>query len=145
MMTELIFLKNRFLLAKLHLDSLVGKRTVREIRTAIESLPKGIEQLGKAYDETLAQIKSEAQSDVDRALKVIFWVTHAKRLLSAAELQEALAVKADDTELDKDDLVRLDEIVEICGGLVTVDGELASFDSSTSRPMSTSKTLKRTG
>jgi hypothetical protein len=99
----------RFLLAKLHLDSLVGKRTVREITSALDNLPKGIEQLGKAYDQTLARIRSQAQSDVDRALKVFCWLTHARRPLSAAELQEALAVKVDDTELDHNDLVRLDE------------------------------------
>jgi two-component SAPR family response regulator len=41
--------------------------------------------------------------------------------LSIVELQQALAVKADDTDLDHDDIVREDEIVAICSGLITID------------------------
>jgi hypothetical protein len=46
----------RFLLAKLHLDSLVGKRTVRYIKHALADLPRGLLQLEKAYDRTISRI-----------------------------------------------------------------------------------------
>jgi hypothetical protein len=99
----------------------VGKRTVREIRCALEGLPKGINQLEQAYSQTIARIRSQDVNDVCRARKVFCWVTHVERPLSIVELQQALAVKADDTDLDHDDIVREDEIVAICSGLITVD------------------------
>ncbi len=114
---------SRFLLAKLHLDSLVGKRTVREFRCAIEELPEGIDQLQQAYHQTIARIRGQNKNDVYRAQKVFCWVTHAERPLSIVEMQQALAVKAGNTKLDFDDIVREDEIVTICAGLVTVDRE----------------------
>ncbi len=101
----------------------MGKRTVREIRHALETLPQGIHQLKQAYDQTFERIRSQDVNDVCRAQNVFCWVTHARRPLSIIELQQALAVKADNTDLDHDDIVREDEIVAICVGLVTVAQE----------------------
>ncbi len=50
------------------------------------------------------------------------WIAHARRPLSAAELQEALAVKASDEEFDEENKVIIDKVVPLCKGLVTVDG-----------------------
>ena len=47
----------RFLLARLHLESLVDKMTPTEIRIALESLPKGNEALPIAYDQAMRRIE----------------------------------------------------------------------------------------
>jgi hypothetical protein len=48
---------------------------------------------------------------------------HAREPLSAAELQEALAVKVNDKELDEENIVKIEELLALCAGLVTVDDE----------------------
>ncbi len=117
------FILVRFLLAKLHLDSLAGKRTVKDIRYALKDLPTGIQQLDKAYDQTLARINSKNPDDVKLGKRVFHWLLPAKRPLSAVELQATLAVKIGDTELDEENYVRIDETVALRAGLVAVDIE----------------------
>jgi ankyrin repeat protein len=113
----------RFLLAKLHLDSLVDKMTARDIRGGIENLPRGLEQLSKAYDDTIARIERQHPGQARLAQKVVWWITHARRPLFTAELQEALAVQVGDTALAKDNKVIIDELIAVCAGLVTIDIE----------------------
>ncbi len=114
---------SRFLLAKLHLDTLDDKITVRDIRMTLDTLPKGLKQLAAAYDETVARIERQDAGRVALAKRVFCWITHARRPLTAAQLQEALAVTPGDAELDRDNLVIIDEMVAVCAGLVTVDVE----------------------
>jgi hypothetical protein len=47
----------RFLLAKLHINSLVDKMIVRVIKTGIENLLHGLKQLLKAYDDSIDRIE----------------------------------------------------------------------------------------
>ncbi len=111
----------RFLLAKLHLDSLVGKRTVRDIKHALADLPRGLLQLEKAYDRTISRIESQEPDGIRLAQRVFYWIVYARRPLSAAELQAALAVRVGDTEPDEENFVRIDEALALCAGLVTED------------------------
>ena len=55
--------------------------------------------------------------------KILSWITCAKRQLTISELQHALAVKIGDTELDKDNLPEIEDMVSVCAGLVTVNKE----------------------
>lgn len=57
------------------------------------------------------------------AEKVLSWITCAKRPLTTAELQHALAVVVGDSKLDEDNLERIEIIISVCAGLVTVDEE----------------------
>jgi hypothetical protein len=94
---------------------------VRDIRCTLDGLPKGIRQLDKAYDQTIAQIKSQGDGDVCLAQRVFGWITNARRPLSAAELQAAPAVEVSNTEFDKENIVRMDELLAVCAGLVFVE------------------------
>ncbi|KAJ7362215.1 hypothetical protein DFH08DRAFT_799268 [Mycena albidolilacea] len=110
-----------FLLAKLHIDSLSTKNTIREVREALNALP---ESLYGSYDIAIQRI--DAQSDADRrtAHSAITWVTNAKRPLTVEELQVALAVKPGMRKLDEEeDLTDIDIILSVCAGLVIVDRE----------------------
>ncbi len=97
--------------------------TVRDIRMAVQNLPKGIRQLNDAYNGTNARIERQDPARVELAKTMFCWITHARRPLSAVELQEALAVKDNDEELDEENKVIIDEVVTLCEGLVTVDGK----------------------
>jgi ankyrin repeat protein len=57
------------------------------------------------------------------AMKVLSWITCAKRPLNTLELQHALATKVGKSKLDHGDLPHIRDIVSVCLGLVTVDEE----------------------
>ena len=110
----------RFLLARLHMDSLVGKLNARQVRAALENLPEGMDG---TYDEAMERV--ERQDDIHKQLakRVLSWITYAVRPLSVTELQHALAVMPDTTKLDPDDIIDDEILTSICAGLVVIDEE----------------------
>ncbi|KAF3925690.1 Ankyrin-1 [Arthrobotrys entomopaga] len=112
-----------FLLAQLHLNSVVGSRSAKHIKDALKRLTKGSEAYDTAYSETMQRIEGQVPSSQKLAKDVLSWITCAKRLLTTSELRHALAVEIDATELDKDNLSEIQDIVSVCAGLVTVDEE----------------------
>ncbi|KAL7783395.1 ankyrin repeat-containing domain protein [Trichoderma afarasin] len=111
-----------FLLAKLHLDSLISKWTPKAIRTALEALPTGSEVYTETYDAAMNRIKGQTSSR-ELAIQVLSWITCAKRRLTTLELQHALAVEIGKSDLDEDNLPEIEDLVSVCAGLVTVDEE----------------------
>ncbi|KAK4465531.1 ankyrin repeat-containing domain protein [Cladorrhinum samala] len=112
-----------FLLAQLHLDSLVGKRSPKALRTCLASLPSGSGAYHLAYDEAVERIERQHHDQVELAKQVLSWITSAVRPLTTAELQHALAVEPDTMGLDEDNLPDIGDMVTVCAGLVTVDRE----------------------
>ncbi|KAK2790832.1 hypothetical protein FQN53_008656 [Emmonsiellopsis sp. PD_33] len=110
-----------FLLAQLHLQSLVGKRSPKALRIALERLPKGSNAYDSAYDMAMERIQGQVIDARDLALQALAWVTFAKRPLSPLELQHALAVEEETTEFDEDNISTLHDILSVCVGLLTVD------------------------
>lgn len=55
----------RFLLAELHLNSLVNQDNRRRLRRALQSLP---EEVNRTYDETMLRIESQDRQKVERAI-----------------------------------------------------------------------------
>ncbi|KAF2195860.1 hypothetical protein K469DRAFT_722891 [Zopfia rhizophila CBS 207.26] len=77
------------LLAQLLLDLLKGKKSLKAI-----------------HEEELAK-------------QVLSWITCVKRPLTTSELEHALAVETEESQLDEEDLCRVEDMVSICAGLVT--------------------------
>ena len=114
----------RFLLARLHLDSLEDKISVMEVEDALEKLPKGEYAYRQAYDEAMEKrIKGQKPIFSDLALRTLSWITFSKRPLTTSELQHALAVTDGASTLDLRNLTHIDLITSVCAGLVTVDEE----------------------
>ncbi|KAK7038242.1 ankyrin repeat domain-containing protein [Favolaschia claudopus] len=109
-----------FLLAKLHIDSLATKTTIRAVRQCLRNLPGN---LHSTYNEVMERISRQCEDDVDLAHRTLAWVFNAKRLLRPAELREALAVEVGTTELDPDNFHDIDTILSVCAGLVIVNTE----------------------
>ncbi|RSL74690.1 hypothetical protein CEP51_011483 [Fusarium floridanum] len=110
-----------FLLAELHVASLVGSVSPKALRAALKQLPSGYDQ---AYKDVMWRIhhkKTESQRYL--AYQVLEWLTRAKHALTSLELRHALAVELDSEEghLDQDNLPEEDELVSACAGLVIVD------------------------
>ena len=89
---------SRFLLAQLHLNSLVGQKSPKALKKALKTLPTGSEGYDKAYREAMERIKGQVQASCESALQVLSWITCAKRPLTTLELQHALANRAGSAE-----------------------------------------------
>lgn len=107
-------------MARLHLDSLSTKTTLRKFKTALEALPV---DLNVTYDEIWERIKAQNPDDAELAKKVVYWVFHAMRPLTVPELQHALAVELGDSSLDVDSIPDEDLMVSVCAGIVAVQGD----------------------
>ncbi len=113
---------HRFLLAKLHLESLSKKITRKAVRAALETLPT---TLDATYANAVQRIYSQAPDLVEIAEVVLFWVFCAKRPLSVLEMRHAYATLElpGGTALEDDDLPDGEILTSVCGGLILVDGE----------------------
>ncbi|GFF43165.1 isoform 2 of serine/threonine-protein phosphatase 6 regulatory ankyrin repeat subunit A [Aspergillus udagawae] len=110
-----------FLLAQLHFDSIKSKKSIRKVREAINSLPKGAEAYNHAYKDAVQRIEGQGIDSQQLAKNVISWIVCAKRPLTTLELQHALAVIISETELDPENFTPINEMISVCAGLVTVD------------------------
>ena len=81
------------------------------------------EVLDEAYKDVMERINGQKPGFRLLALKVLSWIVCAKRPLTTSELQHALAFVASDCILDEENLERIERIVSVCAGLVTVDEE----------------------
>ncbi|KAJ7271010.1 ankyrin repeat-containing domain protein [Mycena rebaudengoi] len=107
-----------FLIAKLHIDSLATKSTVKAVRDALQNLPEDLEH---TYNEAMDRINAQNKDDREIARRALIWVANAKRPLTVSELQEALAIEPDSKALDVDGLLDIEIILSVCAGLVIVD------------------------
>ncbi|KAJ7476790.1 hypothetical protein FB451DRAFT_1366381 [Mycena latifolia] len=114
--------KGMFLLAKLHIQSLITKNTIKAVREALQHMPKDLQH---TYDEAMERIGHQTEEDRQLGLLALTWVANAKRPLSVAELQEALAIEPESTFLDMDNLLDVDIILSACAGLIIVDDSVA--------------------
>lgn len=71
----------------------------------------------------MRRIENQVPDQIQIAKQALAWTICAKRRLTTLELRSALAVEAEDCELDEDNLSDLEDIVSGCQGLVTVDEE----------------------
>ncbi|KAK2756783.1 hypothetical protein FQN54_005229 [Arachnomyces sp. PD_36] len=107
-----------FLLARLHFDSLKGCLSPAQIRKKLKTLSNGLDA---AYGDAIERIESQLPEKSKIAKQVLAWIVCATRPLTPRELQHALAVEIDETALDDENIPEINDLVEVCAGLVTVD------------------------
>ncbi|KAF4983537.1 hypothetical protein FZEAL_1072 [Fusarium zealandicum] len=112
-----------FLLAQLHLESLMHKRSPNKLLRALEGLPQGSNAYDHAYEDTMKRIEAQFPDQAELAKDALLWIVHAKRPLETLEFRHALAVEPGAEDIEDDDLPNLQDVVTACGGLVTVDEE----------------------
>jgi hypothetical protein len=99
------------------MDSLADKSNRNAILRALEKLPKGFEG---TYNDAMERINQQSEERKKMAYHVLSWISYAFRSLSIVELQYALAVREDMTEMDENDLDDEEFLISVCAGLVTV-------------------------
>jgi hypothetical protein len=65
---------SRFLLARLHVDSLLDKTTKSKVRVMLKGLSSGEEALKKAYDDAIKRIDSQQEGCSELAKRVLTWI-----------------------------------------------------------------------
>ncbi|CAI7596702.1 unnamed protein product [Penicillium pancosmium] len=112
-----------FLLARLHMNDLMGMCVIGNLKEALKNLPQGDNKLEKAYKKTILRIKADRDvgDRYELAIQILSWLTYTKRALFAKELQHALATKPEDSELSKDHLMNIKLMESLCAGLVEYD------------------------
>jgi hypothetical protein len=113
----------RFLLARLHVDSLLDKRNKQKVLSTLDKLSKGLVALSDAYGEAIKRIDGQLPDDRSLARRALSWVTHAQRLLTTQELCHALAIEAGEKALNSDNIYDVEDIISVCARLLTVDEE----------------------
>ncbi|KAJ7659436.1 ankyrin repeat-containing domain protein, partial [Mycena olivaceomarginata] len=114
-----------FLMAKLHIETLSTKSTIKAVRAALHELPKDLEH---TYEAVMQRIDSQNEDDKQIAHSTLTWVTNSKRALRVPELQEALGIEPGTHTLDCNNLLDIEIILSVCAGLVIID-ETSYFDS----------------
>lgn len=113
--------QSRFLLARLHLESLADKMSPGLLQMALKSLPAGAEALSTAYERIMQRIWVQTPGIKSFAQKALGWIAQAKRLLSVVELRYALAIQPGASDFNADFLCDISAILLACRGLVIVD------------------------
>ncbi|KAJ7589303.1 Pfs, NACHT and ankyrin domain protein [Mycena floridula] len=91
-----------FLQARLHLDALASQLNRKGLHKALALLP---DRIMDSYDEAMARIKAQGKDQYELAHQIFYWLAYAKSPLSIKELQHAVAVSEDMTEMDLDAIV----------------------------------------
>ena len=105
------------------MDRIFYTRTIKGIKSALASMPGELDEL---YREALVRIQNQAGNDGELGMRILSWVTHAKRPLSVDELRYGLAVEYSDVpehleEFDEDNLLSPGSLIDVCAGLVIID------------------------
>ena len=107
-----------FLLAKLHMDSLQRQPHRKAVRSALENLPK---ELNDTFHDAMLRIQNQDQESVKLAHNVLAWTVNTYRPLTMREMQHALAIQPNYFEHDEEAIIDDDLIISVCLGLVTKD------------------------
>lgn len=111
----------RFLYAKLFMDSLKSKQTLRHIQDTLDNFP---DEVNDIYTDILQRISDQKlAADRTLGLKSLSRIVCAHRPLSLSELQHVLAVEPGSTVFDRYLDYDQEEILSSTAGLVTVDSD----------------------
>ena len=83
-------------------------------------------ELDGLYQKTLDRVQQQTGDDGKLAMRILSWITHAKRPLSVDDLRYGLAVEYSDVsehleEFDEENLLPPRSLVDVCAGLVIID------------------------
>ncbi|KAL9576780.1 MAG: hypothetical protein Q9212_006824 [Teloschistes hypoglaucus] len=109
-----------FLLAKLQMDTIANKISIKAVRNALESLPEKFDDL---YHEAMERIRHQPEDARRLAEQTLIWVIHTYRPLKFETIRHALAIEQGTKHFDPENLSDNDLILNTCAGLVTLEPE----------------------
>ena len=105
----------RFKWTACQLDELVECYTRGDVYRALQDLPKTLEE---TYERNLLAIDQGRHAE--KAIKILTWLTYAKRPLATTEVLQVTGIMIADThQFDEDEVLEdLNDIRRICSSLV---------------------------
>ena len=93
------------------MDDLTSLTRARDIKTALQNPPSGLEN---TYSKCIERIDNDAR-------RLLRWMVLSIRPLSFREMEHAISVEPGDTNIEEEDLFLATDIVSRCAGLVIID------------------------
>ncbi|KAL8712546.1 MAG: hypothetical protein Q9225_006922 [Loekoesia sp. 1 TL-2023] len=111
-----------FLLAVLHIKTVLSEPTLGQMAEALDHLPSSLEA---AFEETMQRIRSQQGPRRKLGLDCLMWISYAKRPLTVEELGDALAITINPsmTSVDSDYRPPENKMIDSCHGLIIMDEE----------------------
>ncbi|KAL8729051.1 MAG: hypothetical protein Q9166_004968 [cf. Caloplaca sp. 2 TL-2023] len=109
-----------FLLAVLHVQTILNEPTVGEMEEAVDRLPQ---TLHATFNETIQRIKRQPEGRSRLALQCLMWISHVKRPLTFTELSDALAIRPGLASVSPRYRPSRKTVLDSCHGLITIDEE----------------------
>ena len=106
--------------AKLHVDSLSTKTSIKKLKSALDNLSTDLHVL---YDEAILRVEEQNSDYRELAEKALRWVAYTYRPLQVEALQEALAIELEDLDFDVEAIQPIGLILDVCAGLLIYDEE----------------------
>ena len=97
------------------MDSLATTSDCRAFRNALGMLPTEVNSI---YADAMGRISAY---DLQLAKRVLMWITYTHRPLSLTELQHAVAICDDMTDMDLEAIVHEQILTTVCAGLVVIE------------------------
>ena len=138
--SPLTAVSSRFLLADLHLRSLINVRpSQKAVREALKALKTGPSATTDAFENAMKRINDQPKETSLMAMRTLLLLTYARRPLTVDELRHALAVEADeqDEKFDPDNVPEMEDVLPSCAGLVVVQSRQGAAESSTTTSLET--------
>ncbi|KAG9496567.1 hypothetical protein J7337_011343 [Fusarium musae] len=110
-----------FLLARFHLDGLMGKTRPADIEDALRNLVTGPNAYKDAYEKTIQRIANQSEDHKSLARRTLIWLTLAKERLTRAQLRTALSIREGISQLSDRDFESTNVILHVCMGLVKIE------------------------
>ena len=84
------------------------------------------DKIATLYDDSIECIKSQEDNDVILGMKILQWLAFAKIPMTVDELRHALALEWEEdeeppVELNRENILDIPDIVDVCAGLVLVE------------------------
>jgi hypothetical protein len=110
-------------MAVLQMEQIRTARTVKSVKSVMKTMPN---RLPDMYSRTLERMKIHSEEQYQLGIRILGWISFAKRLLLVDELRHAIAVEyevesAPPRGLDEDNLLPPESLANFCAGLVAVD------------------------
>ncbi|RPB01624.1 hypothetical protein L873DRAFT_1675556 [Choiromyces venosus 120613-1] len=118
--------KGVFLLVRFDIEHICQQPSVWDLKQELHKL-KGLSHsseewpLDPTYDRIMETLRSRPKGSVDRAIKILSWLSMAQRTLTVEELRVAISVEADQYNLDDIYMPEPTTLTDLCAGLVVVD------------------------
>ncbi|KIW65653.1 hypothetical protein PV04_07893 [Phialophora macrospora] len=109
-----------FLLPALQVKTILDQITKADVKRTLLHLST---DLTHAFQSTIQRISNLSVARRDLAFRMLMWLSHARRPLSISEVQHAMALRLENTDLESDNFPSVRTLVDCCCGLVELDHE----------------------